>query len=195
MVLQKKTSAVHNEMLGRQIPHPASTKFDDYFATPAAKRVKRHQSTDSSRSRNLSDDDEGSEYISPFREKGLEVADSEDEGEDEAPPASQTDLESSLPPIKTDKEAIQEYESARAAEQAAFGDLQERLDQRSWSRGKSSIYVDAFNLALRTVLDDEAHLFNEAEAEVFAQWKLLSYEAQYLYTPITPLNIPFLYKS
>ena len=41
--------------------------------------------------------------------------------------------------------------------------------------------MDAFDLALQTVLDEEAHLFNEAEMEVFRQWKELSYESQYLY--------------
>ena len=41
--------------------------------------------------------------------------------------------------------------------------------------------MDAFNLALETVLEDESHLFNEAELAVFAFWRELSYEAQYLY--------------
>ena len=59
-------------------------------------------------------------------------------------------------------------------------DLKARLSQRNWTRGKSSIYVDAFNLALETVLEDEGHLFDEKEMEVFNQWKGLEYEAQYL---------------
>jgi Fanconi-associated nuclease 1 len=40
--------------------------------------------------------------------------------------------------------------------------------------------VDAFNLALETVLDEEAHLFDEAEMEVFRKWRELDYESQYL---------------
>ena len=48
-------------------------------------------------------------------------------------------------------------------------------------RGRSSIYVDAFNLALETVLEEESHLFNEPELAVFDNWKALDYEAQYLY--------------
>ncbi|CAK7222833.1 hypothetical protein SEUCBS140593_005037 [Sporothrix eucalyptigena] len=46
---------------------------------------------------------------------------------------------------------------------------------------RSSIYVDAFNIALDTVLEQEEHLFNEQEKAVFAAWRNLDYEAQYLY--------------
>ncbi|PKX90700.1 fanconi-associated nuclease 1 [Aspergillus novofumigatus IBT 16806] len=102
--------------------------------------------------------------------------------EDENPfPNSQTELESSLPDIPTDKQAIEEYEISHAVEQDDEPDLRQRLQDRKWRKGKSSIYVDAFNLALETVLDEEAHLFNETELEVFRQWKGLSYESQYLY--------------
>ncbi|KAH7364599.1 VRR-NUC domain-containing protein [Rhexocercosporidium sp. MPI-PUGE-AT-0058] len=59
--------------------------------------------------------------------------------------------------------------------------LKSRLTQRTWIKGKSSIYVDAFNLALETVLKDEGHLFDEKEMEVFELWRQLDYEAQYLY--------------
>jgi len=68
------------------------------------------------------------------------------------------------------------------ASQAAEGedDVASRIDSRRWVRGKSSIYVDAFNLALDAVLEDEAHLFDDKETAVFAAWRDLSYEAQYL---------------
>ncbi|ERS96111.1 hypothetical protein HMPREF1624_07647 [Sporothrix schenckii ATCC 58251] len=46
---------------------------------------------------------------------------------------------------------------------------------------RSSIYVDAFNIALDTVLEQEEHLFNEKEKTVFSAWRSLDYEAQYLY--------------
>lgn len=100
----------------------------------------------------------------------------------EAPlPSSQTELETSLPDISTDKAAIEEYETSRAAErQEGDFDLQQRFDERKWLKGKSSIYVDAFNLALETVLDEEAHLFDEAEMEVFRHWRQLEYQTQYL---------------
>ncbi|KAI7314568.1 hypothetical protein KC315_g11324, partial [Hortaea werneckii] len=149
-----------NAMLGQTkiIAHPKSTNYDEDgeqdFATPPAKRVKRE----------VPDSD----------------ADSDDELlEHEEQQARRTDLESALPPIQTDREAIEAYEAARAAEQAELG-LKDRLDGQKWVRGKSSIYVDAFNLALETVLDQESHLFDEAEHAVFKQWQGLSYEAQYL---------------
>ena len=112
----------------------------------------------------------------------MEIADSGDEDEDRGVRllGSQTDLETALPPIKTDTEAIAEYEAYKAGE-AADLTLQNRLDNRSWTRGRSSIYVDAFNLALETVLEQEAHLFDEAERALFAHWRHLSYESQYLY--------------
>ena len=188
MALQAQTSASHNEMLGQRIRHPPSTKFDDDFETPTAKRLKRLDSTDSSLSRRedgISDEDE--EHVqppsNPPRKALREIPDSEAESDDDDDPRPEeirkTELESALPPVKTDKEAIAEYEATRSAE-AADLDLQGRLGQRKWIQGKSSIYVDAFNLALETVLEDESHLFDDAEKTVFEQWRNLSYEGQYL---------------
>ncbi|KAJ5655692.1 hypothetical protein N7507_007642 [Penicillium longicatenatum] len=109
------------------------------------------------------------------------VVDTPPVDEAEHPPkSSQTELETSLPDIETDEQAIQAYEASKAADDAEPG-LQVRLRDGVWKKGKSSIYVDAFNLALETVLDEEPHLFSEAETEVFTQWKGLSYESQYLY--------------
>ncbi|KAE8362407.1 VRR-NUC domain-containing protein [Aspergillus caelatus] len=107
----------------------------------------------------------------------------EPEGDDDLPfPASQTELESSLPAVDTDSHAIEEYEASHTvSDHEEEPGLRERLQDGKWRKGKSSIYVDAFNLALETVLDEEAHLFDEAEMEVFKQWKELSYESQYLY--------------
>ncbi|CAK4031975.1 Fanconi-associated nuclease 1 [Lecanosticta acicola] len=176
-MLQDSNSSKHNAMLGKKVAHPKSTRFDDAgddFPTPPAKRVKRDIN------------------ITSFVQKGnlrqltdrTEIPDSEEDSEDELygseEVSRQTDLESALPPIQTDKEAIEAYEASRAAEQAELG-LQERLDGQKWVKGKSSIYVDAFNLALETVLEDESHLFDGAEHAVFKQWRELSYEGQYLY--------------
>ncbi|KJK61688.1 VRR-NUC domain protein [Aspergillus parasiticus SU-1] len=106
----------------------------------------------------------------------------EPEGDDLPFPGSQTELESSLPAIDTDSHAIEEYEASQSiSDREEEPGLRERLQDGKWRKGKSSIYVDAFNLALETVLDEEAHLFDEAEMEVFKQWKELSYESQYLY--------------
>lgn len=178
--LQSKSPSAHNQMMRHRISHPSSTNFDHDFANPMKKRIKRLESTDSSLSRGQSEDEERPVSPQP-RPIRREIADSEDESDDEVlPRASQgTDLESALPPVKTDKEAIAEYESSRAAEDRDL-DLHERLGQRKWIQGKSSIYVDAFNLALETVLEDESHLFDETEMAVFDRWKSLSYEGQYL---------------
>ena len=115
----------------------------------------------------------------PFHDKPL--TSEADEG-DSLGPKHVTAFESSLPAVATDKEAIEEYETLRAsqASQDETGNASSRADTRRWIRGKSSIYVDAFNLALNTVLEDESHLFDVEERCVFEQWRGLSYEAQYL---------------
>lgn len=117
------------------------------------------------------------------------IPDSEDEDEVDLDTSTrkhhETALESALPYIKADADAIEEYEAMRASQLSTEGtaDVQSEsdIDRRKWVRGKSSIYVDAFNLALDTVLEDEAHLFDEKEMAVFDQWRGLDYEAQYLY--------------
>lgn len=181
--LQARSPASHNQLLGQKISHPPSTHFDVEFEAPTTKRLKRLDSTDSSLSRHASDEEEIGRY-SPPRQIPREIADSDaesDEDEEEfGSSARSTELESTLPSIKTDKEAIAAYEATRAAEAANAPDLHTRLGQRKWVQGKSSIYVDAFNLALETVLEEEARLFDEAETSVFEQWRNLSYEAQYL---------------
>ncbi|KAI8957328.1 VRR-NUC domain-containing protein [Daldinia sp. FL1419] len=105
---------------------------------------------------------------------------SEVETEVDAP--RRTAIEDSLPEVKSEKEALEEYESFKASQ----GDddsstAASRLESRKWVRGKTSLYVDAFNLALSTVLDEESHLFDENERHIFYRWNKLSYEAQFLY--------------
>ncbi|POS88450.1 hypothetical protein EPUL_000149, partial [Erysiphe pulchra] len=109
----------------------------------------------------------------------------------EEEPAHSTNLETVLPwsISKEDTEsAIKEYENIRTAKDVTQK-LKSGLNQTSdidhqdsdnWTEGGSSIYVDAFNLALETVLQDEGHLFNSKELEVFANWRKLDYEAQFL---------------
>ncbi|KAH0544497.1 hypothetical protein FGG08_001395 [Glutinoglossum americanum] len=150
-------------MLGKQIKHPPSTNFDTDDDSHPVKRLKRAESSESL-------------YLSDYC--GAPRDDLFAPGNDDALLPSelgQTSLEAALPSIRTDKEAIEEYEAAQAA------DMQERSGQQNWVKGKSSIYVDAFNLALETVLEDEAYLFNEVELATFANWRQLNYEAQYLY--------------
>jgi Fanconi-associated nuclease 1 len=183
MALQARSPSKHNAMVGKRVPHPKSTKYDEGdgdddgdFATPPPKRIKRDitdfvtkkacpkKTTQKSRKNEIPDSD----------------ADSDNEvvHDDEPAGDKRTDLETALPFIETDKEAIEAYEASRAAGEL---ELQGRLAESKWVRGKSSIYVDAFNLALETVLEDESHLFDEAEHTVFQQWRDLNYEAQYLY--------------
>ncbi|KAF2013425.1 hypothetical protein BU24DRAFT_424425 [Aaosphaeria arxii CBS 175.79] len=118
-----------------------------------------------------------------FDSRGIPDSEAEEDDivEEDAGPTKKTDLESALPPVKTDAEALEEYEAFKASQDADTGDAEGRLKDRKWIRGKSSLYVDAFNLALDTVLDEESHLFDEAEMDAFGQWRDLSYEAQYLY--------------
>ena len=178
MVLQTLGPSKHNQMLGRLIKHPKSTNSDDGQYGRSLKR-QRLDADDTSES--------GSAPQSPKfgpREIADSEADSEAEidNEEDQPPAvaHQTDLESALPPVKTDKEAIEEYEAFKASQNEDNRGIEGRLNERKWIKGKSSIYVDAFNLALQTVLDEESHLFDEVETAVFKAWHELSYEAQYL---------------
>lgn len=88
-----------------------------------------------------------------------------------------TDVENALPATQDEDEAVKEYEKIKHG-QISLSKGDETEEPRALYR--SSIYVDAFNLALDTVLDQESHLFDEKEKEVFYQWKYLDYEAQYL---------------
>jgi Fanconi-associated nuclease 1 len=170
-------------MLGTIIKHPQSTNFYENDNTPPLKKLKRVKSTDTCNSDATSDD--GTFQSDSPRPIPLESPDSEedfdtDEEQEQKPLHHQTDLESALPTVKTDKEAIAEYETRRAAEINESLQRESRLDKSKWVRGKSSIYLDAFHLALETVLGDEGHLFDEKEMEVFKVWRDLDYEAQYL---------------
>lgn len=93
-----------------------------------------------------------------------------------------TDVENALLPAGSDEDAIQEYETFKLSQASDHGEQKQMTEtpKPAWVRGQSSIYVDAFNLALDTVLDEESGLFDEKELNVFRQWKHLSYEAQFL---------------
>lgn len=179
MVLQASSPSKHNAMVGTRVPHSKATNYDEGdedFATPPPKRTKRDISDFVTKKASPQKTEKRS-YKSEIADSD---ADSDDEvvHEDEPQGDKRTDLETALPHIQSDKEAIEAYEASRAAGEF---DLKGRLADSKWVRGKSSIYVDAFNLALETVLEDESHLFDEAEHSVFQQWRELSYEAQYLY--------------
>lgn len=179
--------------MGTPIAHRPSTRSydDDEFPSPPAKRRK----TTDPHGANHPKRGSPRKPTSQRRIKN-EIPDSEDEEldvdeENVALPSGPqaTQLEATLPPVQTDEEAIEAYEAYKAGEYAGQQHNQEkkedttlsRLESRSWIRGRSSIYVDAFNLALDTVLEEEEHLFNRAELELFKIWRELGYEAQYLY--------------
>jgi Fanconi-associated nuclease 1 len=156
---------------------------------PPRKRARLNEVKDSddedgdSTPASVNEDDENDRDLSDSKERTSHDA-QDPEGDHDGLPrtARQTAFESSLPAVATGKEAIEEYEAMRAsqASQEAADSVSARIDNRQWVRGKSSIYVDAFNLALDTVLEDEAHLFDAKEKRIFEEWRSLSYSAQYL---------------
>ncbi|GAM84845.1 hypothetical protein ANO11243_028470 [Dothideomycetidae sp. 11243] len=187
-MLQSRSPSKHNSMLGAKIAHPKSTNFDgtDDFEKRPVKRIRLSPADEDENQPGT--DEPGLKSLR--NADGLQYLEWDDDAADEQVANSagatvtverKTGLEIALPPIRTDKEAIEEYEATRAGELEEKGDAEGRLRTRKWVRGKSSIYVDAFNLALDTVLEDESHLFNEAELKIFNDWRELEYEAQYLY--------------
>ncbi|TLD24559.1 hypothetical protein E2P81_ATG11895 [Venturia nashicola] len=202
MAFQPRTPAKHNSMSAQKIKHPKSTNFDEEEDTHApsprpTKRVRRTPSDDSvdgtpvlaSPAKRLPPIKlSPTKRASPTRRAKV-VPDSDAESDagdileekEEDTKTRKTNLEDALPVIKNEQEAIEEYEATRAAEMEQIGTTESRLNDRKWIRGRSSIYVDAFNLALDTVLEEESHLFDEAERALFRFWKELNYEAQYLY--------------
>lgn len=91
-----------------------------------------------------------------------------------------TDFENALPPTEASQEAIEEYETLKSSQSNVGEENPNRKIAPLWIKGRSSIYVDAFNLTLDTVLEEESSLFSSKELEIFSQWKKLNYEAQYL---------------
>jgi fanconi-associated nuclease 1 len=100
-----------------------------------------------------------------------------DVSSDETSSVKRTDLETALSWLETGEEAIAEYQKSQ---HVAGGRTPASLEDTVAGTGKSSIYIDAFRLALDTVLDQESHLFDDSEKAVFAEWCALSYEAQFL---------------
>ncbi|KAH4311042.1 fanconi-associated nuclease [Parastagonospora nodorum] len=176
MALNPQTPSKHNQMITRFIKHPKSTNFDGDKDRPA-----KRQKTGNSPKKQTP------HTPRKFTNREIPDSDAEDDGRDvkteekEEEEVHKTDLESALPQVKVDDEAIEAYEAFKASQEDNADVTGERIEKRAWVRGKSSLYVDAFNLALDTVLEDESHLFDEAETDVFRIWREMSYEAQFLY--------------
>lgn len=193
------STSAFNVMLGRQAGvlsrNSGNSKQTTLSFGPPAKRQKlcsreptpslqQHVDQQTNQHDSLHDVDARSPL--PNHQQAIPDSDAEDEDQElEEPQAEyqQTDLEQALPPIKTDKEAIEEYEAIRSAESSQRS---QRLDNGEWIAGKSSIYVDAFNLALDTVLEEESHLFDAGEMKIFDDWRRLDYEVQYLCDAMRP---------
>ena len=125
-----------------------------------------------------SDEDEDHEVNFSLVSRGTSQEPDEASNPEEGPAA-----EDSLILIQSGGDAVGEYEAITASQpgvEDVENDASAQPSTRQWVKGQSSIYVDAFNLALQTVLEDEAHLFDEKEKAVFDYWKALGYEAQYL---------------
>lgn len=168
-------------------------RFSPSTVAEAARPSKRPKTGSPKHARQaISDDEETPGVSGDDRAQGLSLsdaypaveADSDASGLSLGPDVDsmETPLESPLPPpFEAGPDAIDAYETAGATEGALPQDsLSARLESRNWVRGRSSIYVDAFNLALETVLSDEACLFDAKETAVFDAWRALDYETQYL---------------
>lgn len=87
--------------------------------------------------------------------------------------APETPISAEVPPA--------EEAAGLALREADIKSYEDRRERSTAARTyTSSIYVDAFNLVLDTVLADEAYLFSSPEAEAFAKYRSLDYEAQHL---------------
>lgn len=145
-----------------------------------SKRVKKTEIQDSDSDHSDDSSLDQSEQIKPSANLTL---DDDDDEEQDAPDSGRkrlTEFETVLPPLEVDEKAIEEYEVMKSSQISASDDDAPEKPKPVWVKGRSSIYVDAFNLALDTVLEEESHLYDEREMEVFRQWKDLDYEAQYL---------------
>jgi Fanconi-associated nuclease 1 len=91
-----------------------------------------------------------------------------------------TGIEKTLPDIAASPGIIAKYENEELTGQAVKSEVETRSHKSNAVLHRSSIYLDAFNLALNTVLEEESPLFSKRELAVFKAWESLDYEAQYL---------------
>ncbi|OAA49884.1 coiled-coil domain-containing protein MTMR15 [Beauveria brongniartii RCEF 3172] len=140
---------------------------------PPLKRLKRDES-------NILDSEESEQSVLDDDEKQLTEEKSWLSAGVQNQTTRSTDVENALPVTQPDEAALEAYEQYKSS-QASVKEEAPDYKKSLWTKGRSSIYVDAFNLALDTVLEDESRLFDKRELSVFSQWKALEYEAQYLY--------------
>ncbi|RSM15634.1 hypothetical protein CEP52_000711 [Fusarium oligoseptatum] len=165
-----------------RLPRPQSERSTPARSTPLnepdedrpSKRTKREiPDSDSDRSHHSQDEITSSK-------KSVKNGPPRDKDQDVGGPQL-TDFENAMAPTEGETKAIEEYEAIKSSQASAEDENITEKARPRWVKGRSSIYLDAFNLALDTVLEEESHLFDEKENEVFRQWRGLDYEAQYLY--------------
>lgn len=149
---------------------PPNDNAHDALQRPT-KRLKSAEVPDSE-----SNDEESAQEFEHSVPEGSEGVGAASSGE-----AGPTDFENAPPETHSDDEAVKEYEALKLSQGHGSPDGTTGKARPLWVKGRSSIYVDAFNLALDSVLDEESHLFDEKEKEVFRQWRELKYEAQFMY--------------
>lgn len=154
MALEALSQSGRNEL----DPESKHDLQEDDTSNRSPKRIKRVHSRPSL-GNSKKDNNKGKERgVGNEKEDSLSVADIDpiafDEGLDGG-------LDASLLTPDNNDEAIAEYTKS--------------------GKYRKSMYVEAFNLALDTVLQDELHLFSDAEQEVFAKYRSLEYEPQFLY--------------
>ena len=170
------TFVIRRPVTGDDGDHDLSLSVREEVDKRPSKRAKREEIQDSQ-----SDDSDGSTAEDSRELQPIDQDDADDALEDLTSRAGRlTDVEHVLPPTQMDEGAVAEYEALRSSQIKESDDGKTEEIPSKWAKGRSSIYVDAFNLALDTVLEEEAHLFNDKEMDIFRQWRSLNYEAQYL---------------
>ncbi|KAL7936194.1 VRR-NUC domain-containing protein [Trichoderma chlorosporum] len=152
-------------------------------ASPVETRPSKRPKRDTKRGNGTdSESEEPNELPVEYGARGVAAAEtSSDELDQRRGKERVTEFENALPPTETNQEAIAEYETLMSSQNDAPEENSGGKTAPLWIKGRSSIYVDAFNLALDTVLEEEASLFSSRECEIFKQWRSLDYETQYLY--------------
>lgn len=161
----------------QRLPKPKNGRHDKKLVgeadEPPSKKLKSHEIPDSE-----AESSDDSSLEDSKQSLKIDHAAHDEDAEQQSRPRP-TDVENVLPATQDEEEAIKEYQNLKLS-QASSQDGTEAKAPPLWVKGRSSIYVDAFLVALDTVLEDESHLFDEREKEIFRQWKGLDYSSQYL---------------
>lgn len=168
----KKPARLQNNGNGDASPTSLAAKG----TSPARKRLKLDHGSDRSSDSDASDSGAGQNWARSVHKDAEEHSEAGNRSS-----GRPTDVENALPPAQSEEAAIAEYETLKLSQSAPEGASVSEKIRPLWIKGRSSIYVDAFNLALDIVLEEESSLFDVRELDVFRQWRELPYESQFLY--------------